>query len=290
MKSPIISMFSLKGGSGKTLTTANLAVTLKDLGYKVLVVDMDPQASISKLFEWTDIDENNKPKFTIGDLLLLVCKLQESNQFTDKTKENLFDVINSVIFNSRFGVDLLPSSKFWDDQLDEISSLNVSSFVKLKLLREILNIIRNKYDLILIDTTPSKLDSPLSLSLGASTFGFIISKPDLYILDSNSNSLNFGREVIQNFNPQFKFGGILVNDLDRRCKADRIALDLITNNALDNKIQVLTNYIPHRSIIKDINPECLIACFIKTKKTAEIRKIFEDVAKEILTKVGIIHD
>jgi len=55
---PIVSVISYKGGVGKTTTTANLAAELAWRGHKVLLLDLDPQASLTFSFirpdEWQD--------------------------------------------------------------------------------------------------------------------------------------------------------------------------------------------------------------------------------------------
>jgi cellulose biosynthesis protein BcsQ len=43
----IISIFSFKGGVGKTTITVNVATTLASYGWRVLVVDGDPQANLT---------------------------------------------------------------------------------------------------------------------------------------------------------------------------------------------------------------------------------------------------
>src|SRR5262249_8149311 len=49
-RTPIISVLNLKGGVGKTTTTANLGAALDTMGYRVLFVDLDLQGSLSSLF------------------------------------------------------------------------------------------------------------------------------------------------------------------------------------------------------------------------------------------------
>jgi chromosome partitioning protein len=49
-KTPVIATLNLKGGVGKTTTTANLGVTLSALGYRVLLIDLDLQGSLTGLF------------------------------------------------------------------------------------------------------------------------------------------------------------------------------------------------------------------------------------------------
>jgi chromosome partitioning protein len=55
----IISVMNFKGGSGKTTTTAHLAQYLALRGYRVLAIDLDPQASLSALF-------GNQPEMDVG--------------------------------------------------------------------------------------------------------------------------------------------------------------------------------------------------------------------------------
>lgn len=287
MKAPIICNYSLKGGTGKSTVTSNLAITFSDLGYKVLVVDMDPQSSLSKLFEWANVDENFKHKYTIGDLLLLVSNLHKNNNFTDVTKENLSNVIKSIIFKSKYGIDLLPSSRLWITQIDEIDSFDLPLYTKLKLLKDILNLIRDDYDLILIDTTPTNVSIPLQIALSASNYGIVLSRSDKEFLTSNNGSFELARQIIQSANPQLKLLGVLVNVFFKNRNSDRLFLDLIRENALENNIDVFNVVIPERAGINDIYKDSLITCAIKTKKTKEIRELFLGVAKEIEMKTGV---
>ncbi|WP_159952387.1 plasmid partitioning protein RepA [Rhizobium sp. 18065] len=55
----VLSIMNFKGGSGKTTTAAHLAQYLALRGYRVLAVDLDPQASLSALF-------GNQPEFDVG--------------------------------------------------------------------------------------------------------------------------------------------------------------------------------------------------------------------------------
>jgi cellulose biosynthesis protein BcsQ len=69
-RTPIISVLNLKGGVGKTTITANLGAALDHLGYRVLLIDLDLQGSLTSLFlSEFDQEEVHKAERLIGDFL-----------------------------------------------------------------------------------------------------------------------------------------------------------------------------------------------------------------------------
>jgi Mrp family chromosome partitioning ATPase len=65
-RTPIISILNLKGGVGKTTLTGNLAAALDELGYRVLLLDLDLQGSLSGLF----LSHGDKPQVLKSERLL----------------------------------------------------------------------------------------------------------------------------------------------------------------------------------------------------------------------------
>lgn len=129
----VITIANRKGGVGKTTTTLNLAYSLKELGKKVLVIDLDPQANLTRCFDV----ENTENIKNIGHLLITEME-EESYLVEDYTKS--YDEI-----------DIIPSSIY-------LSAVETQMRVETgseRILFEIVNQIKEYYEYVLIDTSPS---------------------------------------------------------------------------------------------------------------------------------------
>ncbi|MEV6287904.1 AAA family ATPase [Kribbella sp. NPDC051770] len=152
-----IATINLKGGVGKTTTTAALAEFLsREFGKKVLVIDLDPQTNLTTML----IGENawkrlNDAKHTLATLFTDALKADgEEPEFDlDATLQRGVSPVTDVR-----DVDLLPSSLDLIDVQDRLGSMSSGKFFSnnpTDLLRKAVKPIVNNYDYVLVDCPPN---------------------------------------------------------------------------------------------------------------------------------------
>src|SRR5574344_124076 len=193
-----IAIANQKGGVGKTTTSINLAASLTNFGKKVLLIDADPQANASSGLG-IDIKKINK---TIYECLIDNVPANEAILETD--------IKNLYVMPSH--IDLVGA---------EIEMLNLEN--REKVMRTMLLQIKNDYDFILIDCSPS-LGLITINALTASDSVIIPVQSEYFALEGISKLLNTIKIIKGKLNPSLYIEGFVLTMLDTRLRyANQVA-------------------------------------------------------------------
>lgn len=187
----IISVINFKGGVGKTTTTHSIGAGLTRAGKKVLLIDIDPQGSL------TFASLKEQPKYTINDVIL--------------SKTNINNVITKT---SNF--DLIPSHlilNFAESQLH-------SEYGAERILKKALEKLEERYDYIIIDCPPSMNIFTIN-ALYSSSSVLIPCETEMFALDGLNLLIQMLEQTEEKLDIKIKNTYVLPTKLDKRIKMSK---------------------------------------------------------------------
>ena len=232
-KATVIACVNQKGGTGKTTTCENLGAGLVMNGKKVLLVDFDPQASLSISLGYPKPEEL---PVTIADMMKKVVDEKEIRP-------------GEGILHHEEGMDLMPSSI----ELSGMEVALVNTISRETVLKEYLESVKRDYDFVLLDCSPSL--GMLTINAMAAADTLLIPVQASYLpakgLEQLLQTVN---KVRRQINPRLKIEGILLTMVDARTNDAKEISELI-RNAYGGKIKVYDTEIPRSVRASEISKD-----------------------------------
>lgn len=257
-KCKVIALANQKGGVSKTTTTVNLGIGLARAGNRVLLIDSDPQASLTA---------------SMGE------------RVPDRLEETLATVITSImegqevrtdygILTHEEGVQFLPANI----DLAAVEVSLISAMSREYMLKEYIETVAPYFDYIIADCMPS---------LGMLTINALAAADTVLIpLQAQYLSLNGLEQLIatimrikKRINPALDFEGILLTMVDARTNYAKEIMEMVREN-YGQRIPVFENYIPLSVRVAEASAEGKSIFLHDPKGKAAIA--YENLTKEVL--------
>ena len=259
-KCKVIAIANQKGGVGKTTTAVNLGVALANSGLRVLLVDADPQGSLTRSCKINNPDDLD---ITLSELM--------AYEMTGEDKDYL--LINNSIKQFET-VDLIPSNI----SLSGTETALFNCMSRESVLKRTIAPLRQKYDVILIDCMPS-LGMMTINALVAADSVIIPCEPSFLSVKGLDLLLHSISKIKRQINPKLKIDGVLMTMVDSRTVNAR-EITAALRDAVGININVFNIEIP-RSVRATECPNVGESIFVHDPN-GKVAEAYAQLSKEVI--------
>ena len=218
-----------KGGVGKSATSTNLGIGLARHGKKVLIVDLDSQASQTISLGWPQPDE---------------LPVTIATQISKIIERKPYDPQAGILRHAE-GIDLMPSSI----ELSVLEVRMVNATRREYILRSLLAKLKPEYDVVVLDCPPT-LGMMTINALAAADSVIVPVQPEYLSVIGMTQLFDNIAEIKEEINPALKVEGVLLTLANMRTNLAKNTLDII-KEAYGGGVKIYPVPIPYSTKVKE---------------------------------------
>ena len=258
-KPTVIAVVNQKGGTAKTTTVENLGIGLAREGKKVLLVDTDPQGSLTISLGYPRPDEL---EITLFDLL-------------NKTINEDSVTAGEGILHQAEGIDLIPANI----SLAGLEVALVNTMNRERILKQFLEPVKGNYDYVLLDCMPS-LGMLTVNALAAADAALVPVQANYLSAKGLEQLLQTINKVKRQINPKLRIEGILLTMVDGRTNYGR-EISFLIRDTYGGHIKIFNSEIPRSVRAAEISAEGK-SIFLHDPK-GKVAEAYQNLTKEVMT-------